>query len=61
MRKIWNFLFDNDKHIGHHRGPYQRDLLAEIYFLSRTGIPLDAVDGSRRSAPKTEEFGLRDY
>lgn len=58
MSKIWNFLFENDRHIDKYRGVDQRDALTEIYFLSRTGVTLGAAEGVRRSEPKTGELGL---
>jgi hypothetical protein len=61
MRKIWNFLFESDRHINEYRGVDQRDALTEAYFLSRTGVTLGAREAARRSEPKTGELGLGSY
>ena len=57
MKKIWNMtMYRDGKAVGEHRGVSQRDALTQMYFLSRTGVPLEAVKELRRSGPGASEF-----
>lgn len=60
MYKPWNVtLYRNGKPFGGRHGASRRDALTELYFLSRTGVPLETVEEVRRATPpKTGEFEL---
>jgi hypothetical protein len=57
MQKTWNVtLYRDGKPVSERRGVSQSDAVAQIYRLSRTTAPLEAIEES--IAPETGELQL---
>jgi len=57
MNKSWNVtLYRDGKAVSERHGVSERDALTQIYFLSRTGVPLEAVEEIHLAEPKTGEL-----